>query len=94
MEPLEPGHDLILRELGSLLTEEHVVGPEIAAGVHVLGRQSVHGVVHHIQDERLLAQLQVGLPDAESSQLRLQLSPVGAPGFVMFVSVLDLGDLS
>ena len=54
MEPLEPGHDLILRELGSLLAEEHVVRPEIAASVHVLGRQSVHGVVHHIQDERLL----------------------------------------
>ena len=54
VEPLEPGHDLILRELGSLLAEEHVVRPEIAASVHVLGRQSVHGVVHHIQDERLL----------------------------------------
>ena len=38
-EPLEPGDHLILRELCPLLTEEHVVGPEIAPSVHVLGCQ-------------------------------------------------------
>ena len=56
----------------------------------------VHCVVHHIQEQRLLTiiELQICLPDAESSQLCFQLSLVRDPGFVLLLSLLDLGDLT
>ena len=69
-EPLKPAHHLVLWELCSLLAEEHVVGPEVAPRVHVLGCQlqqcvtacsalsllsyPVHWIVHNIQDQRLI----------------------------------------
>ena len=73
--PLEPGNGLVLRELGPLLAEEHVVGSEVAPRLQVLGSQletvhqvaehlqplthPVHGTVVHIEDDRLLSLTQL-----------------------------------